>query len=339
MTESPTVSAASQRRPLGRARLAAIIVGWLAFGFLVVFFMLRPDTAAAVTFWPPWGYALAGALASVGMALRRPRRPFLFLAAGWLLFLILFAEEPRSLMRIGPAPSPEWTAARSAGRALRVVSLNCAGGSEHAARETGAVDPDIVLLQESPSRRDVADVGRSLFGREAGIVPGLDGSVVSRWKAGEIQLPNGLRSIAAGARVRLSVGGESVVISARLLPPEICEALWSPACWRRHTANRVARREQMRALGEALPEGVPTILGGDFNAPAGDAVFRLLPTSLHDTFAAAGRGWGNTIINEIPVLRIDQIWVSRHFRPESVTARRTKHSDHRMVVCDLWIIP
>ena len=36
--------------------------------------------------------------------------------------------------------------------------------------------------------------------------------------------------------------------------------------------------------------------------------------------------------------RVDQIWVSRHFRAESVTAQKTIHSDHRMVVCDLIVL-
>ena len=77
------------------------------------------------------------------------------------------------------------------------------------------------------------------------------------------------------------------------------------------------------------------IVGGDFNAPQGDAVFRLLRPKLHDAFAEGGRGWGNTILNDVPVLRIDQFWVSETFRSDSVVARGTRNSDHRMVICDL----
>ena len=44
---------------------------------------------------------------------------------------------------------------------------------------------------------------------------------------------------------------------------------------------------------------------------------------------------GNTIINDFPVSRIDQVWVSGEFDSKVVVAHRTRNSDHRMVVCDL----
>jgi len=74
---------------------------------------------------------------------------------------------------------------------------------------------------------------------------------------------------------------------------------------------------------------------GDFNAPPDDAVFRLLRPRFADAYRRAGVGWGNTIVNDYPVLRIDQIWVSDQFSPRLVYARATEHSDHRMVICDL----
>ena len=66
-------------------------------------------------------------------------------------------------------------------------------------------------------------------------------------------------------------------------------------------------------------------------------MFRSLTPRLRDPFREAGRGWGDTITNDLPFLRIDQVWVSREFRPVSVVARRTRRSDHRMVVCDLTV--
>ena len=80
---------------------------------------------------------------------------------------------------------------------------------------------------------------------------------------------------------------------------------------------------------------VPVVFGGDFNAPAGDALFSLARPRFHDTFAEGGRGWGNTVLNELPAERFDQIWSSACFRATSVIARKTVHSDHRMVVADL----
>ncbi len=85
----------------------------------------------------------------------------------------------------------------------------------------------------------------------------------------------------------------------------------------------------------AVPAGRPMILAGDFNATAGDAVFRLLAPRLRDAFAEAGRGWGNTWPKVLPLVRIDQVWISREWQVVNVTAQRAGPSDHRMVVCDL----
>ena len=142
----------------------------------------------------------------------------------------------------------------------------------------------------------------------------------------------------ARSRVRLTSGLEVEVVSAHLLPPLFRFDLWSAACWRQQRQNREARRaqvEQIAAQLTAVPPGAPLIVGGDFNAPARDAALRPLQPRLRDTFREAGAGWGDTATNDTPVLRIDQVWVSDHFRAALVVARKTRHSDHRMVVCDL----
>jgi len=88
---------------------------------------------------------------------------------------------------------------------------------------------------------------------------------------------------------------------------------------------------------DKVSAGVPVILGGDFNLPAGDKLFRILPSRIRDTFRIAGRGWGDTLDNDVPFIRIDQIWCDDHFRPISTVVRKTVNSDHRMVVCDLLV--
>jgi hypothetical protein len=140
--------------------------------------------------------------------------------------------------------------------------------------------------------------------------------------------------------VTLSGVEEVEVFSLRLSPPASPAELWSPEDWRQQAAARRARREQVREVMrqiDRLPRTLPVIVGGDFNAPAGDAIFRLLQPCLHDAFAEGGRGWGHTVLNDTPVLRIDQVWGSDHFRAAAVVARRTRHSDHRMVVGDLTV--
>lgn len=223
---------------------------------------------------------------------------------------------------------------------MRVVSLNCAGGLPEVAAEVAAYEPDIVLLQESPGRRDVERLAAWLFGADAGMLAGPDGSILARGRLTPKPLSPLLRTTFVQARVRLTSGIEAEVISLRLAPAIVREDLWSPECWREQTANRQVRREQLRAVAgqiAALPRETPLIVGGDFNAPAGDAVFRLLQPRLRDAFREGGTGWGNTIMNDLPVHRIDQVWISPAFRATAVVARKTRHSDHRLVVCDLWV--
>ena len=167
---------------------------------------------------------------------------------------------------------------------------------------------------------------------------GIDAALAARGSITPVAIPDRVRNNAVIARVLLTGGDDVRIASLRLEPPLVRVDLWSPDCWREQTANRRRRRSELGAICDTVREsadGLPTIVGGDFNAPPGDAVFAVLKPELHDAFAEAGRGWGNTIINAASFFRIDQIWLSPHFRAVDVYARTTKHSDHRMVVCDV----
>ncbi len=145
----------------------------------------------------------------------------------------------------------------------------------------------------------------------------------------------GLRG-AGSARTRLGRGtaNRQSAAGAGIGAPD----LWAPDCWREQTENRRKRRKQLEAILAPLAGSsrkAPLILGGDFNAPPGDAIFRLLSPLARDAFVEAGRGWGNTIVNQFPVLRIDQIWIDGRLQATDAYAVATQHSDHRAVVCDL----
>jgi endonuclease/exonuclease/phosphatase (EEP) superfamily protein YafD len=330
-------SARGQQRPdrLRTALLAASLS--LCLGISLCY-GLRADGCAAITIFPAWVWPAPGLLLAALGWHRAGQRAATAVGLLWVLYLLVFAEEWRSLARVRPWPAAEPQAARAGGQALRVVSLNCAGGSTAAAAEVAAYRPDVVLLQESPGRRDVERLGRELFGVEAGVLAGVDASILVRGRLTPRDLPRALGSDFVQARARLTSGIEAEVISLRLTPALVRTDLWSPDCWRAQRENRQVRREQVRAIAAqiaALSPDTPLIVGGDFNAPAGDAIFRLLRPRLRDTFRQTGTGWGNTILNDIPLQRIDQIWVSDGFRAAGVVARKTRNSDHRMVIADL----
>lgn len=245
----------------------------------------------------------------------------------WCGLLLLFSDHPLGLLRFS---------AGERGDGIRLVSLNCAGSSE-ALREVVALRPDIVLVQESPGREPLLSLARELFDDEGEVLSGVDASIVAHGKITRLTLPEDITTNAVHARIRLRQGSEIEVISLRLEAPVVRVDLWSPDCWREQAANRQRRRKQLQRIVTALDNssaGLALIIGGDFNAPPGDAVFDSLPSSLHDAFGEAGRGWGNTAINSTPFSRIDQIWLSPQFRATDVYSLKTRHSDHRMVVCD-----
>ncbi len=296
----------------------------------------RFDVLAALTVFPVWIWLVPG-LILVATGFARPNRRWMtVVAVGWLVCLFGFADEPWSLLRLATGPDTP-TASETV---IRVASLNCDIGNLNALNELAAVGADVILLQESPGRESLEKFGQKLFGEETGLVTGVDASILVRGQVVPVPLSANQRAFFVEARARLHSGVEVEIISTRLVPAVFRLDLWSVDCWREQSENRRKRREQVREIArriEAIPVEIPLILGGDFNAPQGDAVFRLLEPRLHETFRERGYGWGNTILNSLPVLRIDQVWTTRTIRASRVVARQTRHSDHRMVVADLIV--
>jgi vancomycin resistance protein VanJ len=304
----------------------------------IFIFSFQPDACAAVLVLPRWLWIAPGLVLAL-IACTRPRKRMTAIAVGlWLLYAICFVQEFRSLIRSGPKQIPEFEG--TSGKAIRVISLNCAAGDEKAAAEVANYNPDIVLFQESPLRPIVQRLAPKILGPDAQVLAGYDVSLISRGKLTAITPGNAQSAPFGHARIELPSGLVVEVFSIRLHPYGIRADVWSPGCWREQRENRIHQREQFQWLArevEKVPADVPVILGGDFNLPAGDKLFRILPPRIRDTFRTAGHGWGDTLANDIPFIRIDQIWCDNHFRPISTAAQKTVNSDHRMVICDLLI--
>ncbi|MEJ5298070.1 MAG: endonuclease/exonuclease/phosphatase family protein [Armatimonadota bacterium] len=317
----------------GRSKSAAVWVCYISAALLALCsfaFAWRPFGLAAITVLPVWFWWLIG-LALVAIVWRLPGRAPLTLLALWMVYLLAFAEEPRSLAR-------SLLSATRAENPVRVVSLNCAAANHDAAAEALLTNPDVVLYQESPGPHGLEEVSRLLFGRSIVRVGEFGNAILARGKLVDAKQPSAVKGIMTRARVRLEAGPEVELVSLRLTPAVTRLDYWNPACWLEHSRNRRARDAEMAAVAAYLntvPPDVPVILGGDFNVPQGDGIFRRLRPRLRDAFREGGRGWGNTFLNSFPVLRIDQVWISPQFRAISVRAKKTGHSDHRMVICEL----
>jgi endonuclease/exonuclease/phosphatase (EEP) superfamily protein YafD len=290
---------------------------------------LRIDALAAITLAPSWAWLAPGLLSAVLQRWLAMSRLVWASAALWIAFPLVFCDSPRSLARWGNETPRE-----KPGGALRVVTLNC-GGDIRAAREAAAWQPDVLLLQESPGEEQLAALRDDLFGAEGALVRAPDCSIIARGRV--MEAPRRRARHFTHAVIRLSTGEEVMIVSLRLRPVPWRLDAWSSDFWRTYADHRGRHRSELRRVMRAVNESkkTPLIVGGDFNAPAGDAVFRELPTELRDAFREAGAGWGNTILNEWPVHRIDQIWSGRGLRASHARAMKTKHSDHRLVVADL----
>jgi vancomycin resistance protein VanJ len=318
-------------------RGSLMILSALACVALILCYTMRPDNFTALTVFPIWIWPAPG-LFLLGLAWFRSSGTVYkvsMAAVGllWLAYILVFTEELHSLARsLLPEQSPP-------GPALRIVSLNSElglGGASDLKRHM----PDIVLLQESPSPTALAKMAYEVFGAEAGVATELDTAILARGTVIPAPLPLVSRRYFTEARVKLTTGIEIGIISLHLQTPPVRVDLWSPGAWTQLRTHRARQRRQMQVISDriaAMPANMPIIVGGDFNAPQGDAVFELLKPLLRDAFREAGRGWGNTHKNELPVLRIDQVWITDHFGVADVRAYQTEQSDHRLVVCDLWL--
>ncbi|MGV3532478.1 MAG: endonuclease/exonuclease/phosphatase family protein [Chthoniobacteraceae bacterium] len=97
------------------------------------------------------------------------------------------------------------------------------------------------------------------------------------------------------------------------------------------------RRPGMTALTELMAKhaGQPLILAGDLNTPRDSRLFDVMRGAHRHAFEEAGRGYAETWPLPLPVLGLDQVWVSGGFEVLRCTHGVTPWSDHRPLIVDL----
>jgi endonuclease/exonuclease/phosphatase (EEP) superfamily protein YafD len=313
---------------------------------VVACFARRWDKATAVTVIPFWAWGGAGMLlAGVSLAVFRTRFALGILAL-WLVTTVVGSDETRPLLRVTAEKPREGTPSDFEGRkVLRVVSLNCRKFNPVAAEEVLAWQPDVVLLQEAPFPSQLRSLATKLApgGRpEDHFTGGYECAILSRGKV----IPLGNVGVAAMRPdlihvmpCRIELDGRNLhAICVHLQGAVTQVGLHRRAVWEMHYHNRQSRRSEMiqaRMWLEALKlSSTPIVIGGDFNAPAGDAVFRELEPDFVDAFRAAGSGWGNTYPNSTALVRIDHIYANARLKPVRARTVESVNSDHRMVIAD-----
>ncbi len=288
----------------------------LCIGCISVY-SFRPDWAISLTFVPAFFLLPLFVLPWIAKA----RLLRLIAALVSASFVALHVEESASLLR-SFLPRPTLADCRL------VISLN-ASGSVQAVYDALTLEPSAILLQESP-RKDLLENCLVQF-PDYRLAYGVDSSIVVRGEITDVQ--RGGRHTSARTRF----GSASVeLVSLRLQTSQLTGlglAGWSRT---RNRSLRESQRESLTAICSGLPATGPVILGGDFNVPAGDPVFRPLKSGFVDAFAGASRGWPNTVTQASPVHRIDQIWL-RNWICILLQSRDVRGTDHRMVLA--WVKP
>ncbi len=301
----------------------------------------RLDALAAVTVYPPWVWLLPGVVLWLA-AWRLKRRYPLVGAAAWLLFLATTVDSPTQLMRgitrFDPENNPpsQWLERR-----CRTITLNC-GGIGLDADELSPLRPDLVLLQEPPGREQLARLTADLFGGQGEFTSSSDTAILARGTVTPLDLnvPHG--HFFTAAEVTLWNSCTLIAVSLRLEPYPVRFDFWRGDYWRAYTTVRKKQRGQTIALMTAVSIAAgdrPLIVAGDFNAPPGDPIFLPLALRLRDAYPRVSLGYGGTMTNDYPLLRIDCIWASPDLTPQTAWVRASRRSDHRRLACDLLLYP
>jgi len=318
-----------------RVLILALILGCVVF-FL---YLSQPDWLVPVTMVPPWLWIVP---ASVVLWLgwwKELRIEWRLLAACTLLFVVSYVEEFRSMTRLRSQPARDWRNDEDTSlNTIRVVSINCNGGNGRCLDEALAYEPDIILLQESPSSEKVAEFAKLAFGEEGNSLWNGDTSIVARGSIRAVHSQRGAPFVCG--LVSLSRERNIAVVSLRLSAPAQRLDFWSRHFWVAYKDMRQNHRKQLKDMLAKLDQdkfATRWVIGGDFNSLAGDGAMSPLRERLRDSFRDAGTGWGGTGTNDMPLFRVDQIWTSQNILPMVVTSRRSQFSDHRLVVADFFV--
>jgi endonuclease/exonuclease/phosphatase (EEP) superfamily protein YafD len=327
------------RRRLGWALVDSSLLLLL---FTIVCFAWQPELFAAFTVMPIWLWGSGGIFLSFSAFYLLRARWSLLVTAAWAATLLIGADEACVLWHFGKSPPlPGLAAAPTGKRVIRVLTLNSASFIYgNPTEDIAKWQPDIVLLQEvfPWQARQVAEV---IYSGKGDFRANQTNAILTRWKITR-EVPNPSPTDLQ-VTIALPDGTNVEVVNVHLASAATDLRLWRRSAWAEHRSNRRMRQQELAVTLQILRQttlfpATPTILGGDFNAPASDVVHRQLAPHFLDAFHSAGTGWGDTFHRRFPILRIDRIHATPdHFAPLRCRVIPIRHSDHRIVVADLLV--
>ena len=327
-------STSTPQLPSDQRRLIARTVAMLVLFGGFVCCVYRPDILTALAIVPTWLWLLPASATVIYSWGLKDRRFAWGLLVLWTVFTVCCVEETvsltRSILRTVKSREPLTSP-------IRVVTLNCDSISSCVA-ELVRIEPDIVLLQESPGADELNRLTQLLFNGEGHFLSTGDTSILARGRI-DAQYAERGKHFLIGA-VSLMDHPPIYCVSLRLSPPVARLDFWSSGFWTDHQAMRDKHREQLREVMQVFREtsgAAACVLGGDFNMTPRDRAFSELSPDLTDSFLQSGTGLGGTGTNDWPLFRVDQIWTNDRCRSDHSYTLKWTQSDHRLIVCELQL--
>ena len=223
---------------------------------------------------------------------------------------------------------------------LRVVSWNVSMGQpdpQEAIQQLERLDPDLILFQEYSERRLGKHIAASPLLRRYRMARSDRKVVLSRFPL--LPLPRERRSLSRRMEIApgLSITCISVHLPHRLLVKKPTFVLFDVPAVRKGIEATRRDLERLRETVMRFTAQGPVIMAGDFNIPGHYPDLATGAPGLKDAFRANGYGWGKTVPNGFPVLRIDLAFVPEGAKVCYAGAVTTESSDHRMVLVEMMI--
>lgn len=342
------------------SRIAVTFISWVYAGGMALYLALRLMV----------GDRTGGLLAAANAV-----APYLFLPLALLVPLGLITRAKWGLLATLPlvVVAAAWLGARyfdkaevvPSGPVLRLITFNVYFRNQDVAGVESwlnAQDADLVLLQEIPqasilpllyrqSERYPHQHARFSLGRFAG------NAVLSRYPilAWESLNDPAERSAYLMDRYLVEIRGRTIAVYNLDMPV--------PVDWSRMGGSagisavfalmssyddRVRNARIDRFLERLAAETEPVIAAGDFNLSDYALKYDDIFARLHDTYRTVGSGAGatwpanareNTLLDRLPpLLRMDYVWHSDHFRAVEAAVGPELASDHRPMLATLEIV-
>lgn len=229
------------------------------------------------------------------------------------------------------------------GKSIRVMTYNLRQGefgSRKIANVISRCKPDIVCLQEAYQDGQWGDPVQEIPRKLPGWHMARFGEIatLSRYPIIRQSICQGPKPILeTQLRIR---GRELMVFNTHFFIEQLYEAVENNSDRLPESVKRSAHMldSQSSALLQAADNiRGPLIICGDFNMPHGDSNFHRIASRYPDSFNTAGWGFGSTFRSDIPVLRIDHIFLNSAVKVSRCYVPGVIASDHRPVVADIAI--